>query len=452
MQTLNVVVWGLVALGLLVFVHELGHFLLAKAAGIRVLAFSLGFGPKFAAVRWGETELRLSWLPLGGYVKMAGELPEAGRVPAPGEYLSRPWWVRVGVLCGGPAANFIASALVLGTLFWVGYTVPLAKPQVQQVEPGLPAAAAGLEVGDVITTLNGRAVEDWEAFSEALNRAAAAPGAPALTLGLLRQGRDLTANVRPVRDETKGRWRIGVSIGPAGTTRIERVYVGTPAEIAGLKAGDRVLSVEGGTVWTRWDFQNVIWKRAGQPTRLSVLREGRTLELLVTPIVQQLPGQGRVGVVGVSFKSSDAVRRVQHGFFKAYRLGAVQTWGLAKAIFVSLAQMFTGQVSVQDSVGGPITIMRMAGQEAHSGVEDFLFFLASISVMLAVLNLLPIPVLDGGNAVLFILEGLRGRPLSLRWQDGLQRVGLALLLALMVYATYNDLYKLILPAFGSPTP
>jgi regulator of sigma E protease len=452
MQTLNVLVWGLVALGLLVFVHELGHFLLAKAAGIRVLKFSLGFGSRVWGFHWGETEVLLSWLPLGGYVKMAGELPEPGRVPAPGDYLSRPWWVRVGVLCGGPAANLVAAVLVLGTLFWAGFSVPLAKPQVMEVEPGGPAAAAGLQAGDVITALDGLAVEDWEAFSERLNRAAEAPGAPALRLGLSRRGRGLEADVRPFRDEAKGRWRIGVTLGPAGTTSIERVYVGTPAEAAGLKVGDRVLSVEGQEIWTRWDFQSVIWRRAARPTRLSVERGGRIFDLEVTPTAQQMPGQGRVGVIGVSFKSSDAVRRVQYGFLEAYRLGAAQTWGLVKTIFISLGQMASGQVSVQDSVGGPITIMRMAGQEARSGLSDFLFFLASISVMLAVLNLLPIPVLDGGNAVLFILEGLRGRPLSVRWQDGLQRAGLALLLALMVYATYNDLYKLILPVFGGPTP
>lgn len=446
MQTLNVVIAGLVALGLLVFVHELGHFLVAKAAGIRVLKFSLGFGRALIGFRRGETEYVISALPLGGFVKMAGELPEEGRAPQPGDYMSRPWWVRLFVLLGGPGMNLVAAILVLGTLFWAGFNVPLARPQIVQVASDMPAVAAGVQAGDVITALNGQAVEDWESFGDRLNAEAAQGGD--LTLALSRRGEALDVTVRPRLDEKTRRWLIGVTLAPTGTTVINRVVVGTPAEIAGFKSGDHILSAAGRPVWTKYDFQKIIWPRAGKPTAVEVERAGRKLELSVTPMAQQVPEQGKVGVIGVDFKSSDAQRRVQYSFLEAYGLGWTQTWNLARTIVTSLGQMITGQISARDSVGGPITIVRMAGQEARSGVQDFLFFLAGISVMLAILNLLPIPILDGGTAVLFILEGILGRPISLRWQENLQRVGFALLVALMVFATYNDIYKLIMPVFG----
>jgi len=447
MQTITVIIAGLVALGLLVFVHELGHFLVAKAAGIRVLKFSLGFGRALLGFRRGDTEYVISALPLGGYVKMAGEQPEEGRAVAPGDYMSRPWWVRLLVLLAGPVANLVAAALVLGSLLWIGFMVPLAQPQIVQVSPGSPAAEAGIQAGDVVTQMNGQPVEDWENFGDRLNDLSKAATQP-LRLELARKGETLPVQVRPREDAAQKRWRIGVTLGPTGTTVIDRVFVGTPAEMAGFHKGDRVLAVEGRPVWTKYDFQNAIRIRGGQPTRMQVERDGRTLDLVVSPLVQQMPGQGKVGVIGVNFKSSDAERRVQYPFFTAYRLGLTQTWGLMRTIVVSLGQMVTGQIAVKDSVGGPITIMRMAGQEASAGVQDFLFFLAGISVMLAILNLLPIPILDGGNALLFVIEGILGHPISLRWQEGLQRVGFALLIALMIFATYNDIYKLVAPVLG----
>lgn len=447
MQTLTVILWGLIALGLLVFVHELGHFLIAKAAGIRVLKFSLGFGSRLVGFRRGETEYLISWLPLGGYVKMAGELPEAGKVALPGDYLAKPWWVRLLVLVGGPGANLLASALVLGTLFWTGFNVPLARPQVVAVSPGTPAAAASLMAGDVIAALEGAAVDDWEKFGERLGAVAQASAGKPLVLTIERRGRTLTQAVAPAWDAAQKRWRLGVSLAPAGTTVIDRVLVGTPAETAGLRAGDRVLAVDGQAVWSKFDFQNLIWPHAARAALLSIERGQERLEVAVTPMAQQLPGQGKIGVIGVNFKSSVGERRVHYPFLEAYALGFRQTGGLIQSIWLSLGQMISGQVAARDAVGGPITIMRMAGQEARSGLADFLFFLAGISVMLGILNLLPIPILDGGTAVLFILEGVLGRPISLRWQEGLQRVGFALLLALMIFATYNDIYKLLLPVF-----
>jgi len=447
-QTLQVIITGLVALGLLVFVHELGHFLVARAAGIRVLKFSLGYGSKLVGFKRGDTEYLISWLPLGGYCKMAGEQFDDAKPVEPGDYFWRPWYVRLLVLVAGPLMNLLTAALVLGTLYWVGFSVPLAQPQVMSVNAGAPAAAAGILPGDVITGLNGEVVDDWERFAERLNKlAATAPGKP-LALNLQRHQAAIKLEVLPYQEAKSHHWLLGITIAPAGTNVVDRVMVGTPAETAGLKDGDRMLAVEGQEVWTKYDFQNAIWPRGQKPTHLRIQRGAEVLERSVTPMVQNLPGQGRVGVIGVQFKASDRQRLLRYPFLTAYQFGAVQTWTIGATIFSSLGEMLSGKISAKDSVGGPISIVRMAGQEARTGLVEFLFFLAGISVMLGVLNLLPIPILDGGTAVFFILEGILGHPVSMKFQDISQRVGFALLLALMIFATYNDISKLITPMFG----
>jgi regulator of sigma E protease len=451
MQALQVIISGMIALGVLVFVHELGHFLVAKASGIRVLKFSLGFGRTLVGFKHGETEYVISALPLGGYVKMAGENPKDDVEPVqPGDYFSRPWWVRLMVLLAGPLMNLITAMLVLGFIFWVGFMVPVAKPQITVVEPNSPAVMADMQPGDVITALEQKPVEDWEKFGDQVNSLGQTLQGRPFTLTFMRQGREMTRSLNPVYDQASGHWRLGVTIAPAGTNVIDRVFIGTPAESAGLKKGDRVLFVEKEPVWTKFDFQKLLWPRAGQPTHIVVERNPgpQRLEVVVKPIVQQLPEVGKVGVIGVNFKISDIERHVRYPFGEAFTMGYHQTTGMCRIILTSLWQMVTGQISAKDSVGGPITIMRMAGQEAKSGLKDFLFFIAGISVMLAVVNLLPIPVLDGGNALFFILEGILRKPLSMKIQDVFQRIGFSLLIALMIFATYNDLYKLIAPVFG----
>jgi regulator of sigma E protease len=449
MQTIQIIISGLVALGVLVFVHEFGHFAVAKLAGIRVLKFSLGFGTKIFGFKRGDTEYLISWLPLGGYVKLAGEQLDETHPVEPGDYYSRPWWVRLFVLFAGPLMNLVAAALVLGTLYWVGFSVPLAKPQIMGVNPNTPAAQAGLSAGDVIVSMNNQAVDDWERFAERLNQLVlTAPGKP-VTLSIQRRKEIRSFELLPVQDAKSKRWLLGITLAPAGTNVVDRVMVGTPAEMAGLKDGDRMVAVEDQEVLTKYDFQTAIWPRGNQPTRIRVQRGTEILERTITPMVQSFPGQGKVGVIGVQFKASDAQHKISYPFFTAYSYGVLQTWNITSTIFISLGQMISGQISAKDSVGGPISIVRMAGQEARSGPVDFLFFLAGISVMLGVLNLLPIPILDGGNAVFFILEGILGHPVSMKWQEISQRVGFALLMGLMVFATYTDISKLVTPFFGA---
>lgn len=450
MQTITMIVAGVIALGIVVFVHELGHFLVAKAAGIRVLKFSLGFGKKLVGFKYGDTEYVLSALPLGGFVKMAGENPKPGEalVVNPGDYTSRPWWARVLVLLAGPGMNFVTAGLVLGLIYWIGFQVPLAHPQVMEITAGSPAQIAELQPGDVVVAVANEPVENWEKFSDRINGLGQAQSGEAITLTVQRAGETLTLPVTPELDEESSRYRLGITIAPAGTNVIERVFVGTPADLAGFKDLDTVLAVEGERIYTKYDFQQLVWPRADQSTRFQVARADQEIELTVTPMTQQLPGKGTVGVIGVNFVISDKMQTQQFPFFQAFGLGARQTFGIGKMILTALGQMITGKISAKDSLGGPITIMRMAGQEAKSGAKDFFFFLAAISVMLGIINLLPIPIMDGGNTVFLLIEGLIRKPVSLRVQEISQQIGFVFLVAIMVFATYNDIYKIVAPALG----
>jgi regulator of sigma E protease len=450
MQFMTILFGGLVVLGVLIFVHELGHFLTAKAGGIRVLKFSLGFGRKLLGFKWKGTEYLISMLPLGGYVKMAGESPQEANFEAfqPGDYFSRPWWIRFLVSLAGPTANFLTAILVLGMLFWIGFMVPLAPPQITLVEKDSPAAAAGIISGDVITALENQPVEDWGKFAGRLNQLCSERKGGVIKLTIKRQDRNYARSVTPAWDEKLERWRLGVAIAPAATSIIDRVYVGTPAELGGVKKGDRIIAIEGEPIWTKHEFQTLVWPRAEQLTRISIQRGEQELELQVKPMVQHLPEQGRVGVIGVSFQGSGQEQKIRYPFFQAFNLSVQHTRNISKMILVSLGQMVTGQISAKDSIGGPITIIRMAGQEVRAGMKNFLFFLAGISIMLGILNLLPIPILDGGTMVFFIIEGIIRRPLPIKVQEVSQQIGFALLIALMVFATYNDIYKLIASMLG----
>lgn len=341
-------------LGLLVFVHELGHFLVAKRAGIKVERFSLGFPPKMIGKKIGETEYCISWLPLGGYVKMAGEEPDAAQVTgAPYEFMSKPIWIRSLVVVAGPVMNYLLAVLLIWGIFFLGGRTEVDENQivVGTVMPGSPAEKAGIKPGDKIMAVDGQAVKTFDEMREKIYAKVEKP----VEVTWLRDGREMRATIVTFKDKSRN--------------------------------------------------------EKGQPVAV-----------------------GRIGI-------GQAFRLYKVGFFEAARLGVVTSWDMAALVGQFLYRLIIGQESFK-SLGGPVFIAQIAGESAHRGFADLLMFAALLSVNLALLNILPIPALDGGHLLFLFIEKLRGKPLSLKQRAVIQQVGFAFLILLIVFATYNDILRI----------
>ncbi len=437
-------------IGVLILIHELGHFVVARLTGVGVERFSIGFGPVLARWRGKETEYCLSAIPMGGYVKMMGEEnPLEGGETLPYDpkkaFALKPLWARFLIVFAGPGMNFVLAAVIFAfVLATVGR--PVWPAIVGRVTEGSPAATAGVKTGDVVTVAAGRAVAHWEDLDRALS---AAHGQP-LDLTLKRGGDIRTVTVTPrlttVRDpvfrDPKEAWEIG--IGPQLTPQIGSVNVGSPAERAGLKPGDLVKAVAAQPVFTPEELMQAIQKRAGQTFDVTVEREGKpaTLPVTATAVREKGPtGQetevGRIGVGivtrTVSYQPYSPPAAVWHG--------AIKTWDMTVLTATGLWKIVSRQIE-SSNIGGPIQIAAEAGRQAREGAASLALFTAIISVNLALLNLLPVPMLDGGHLFFFVIEGILGRPLSLKKREWAQQVGFVLLMLLMVYALYNDLVRI----------
>jgi regulator of sigma E protease len=435
---------AIVVLGVLIFVHELGHFLVAKRAGVGVLKFSLGFGPKLVGVKRGETEYLVSALPLGGYVKMVGEDP-TDQSPEAGDprrsFAKKSVGVRALIILAGPLANYLLPVLI----FWAVFAVvgqSYYPPVIGSPDPGSPAAAAGLQAGDRIEAVDGTPISRWEQVAEAADDGAGR----SLGLTVRRNSRtvDVVLQPRPhkVRDifgqETEV-WDLGLQ--PLVLSRVGEVDPGHVAEAAGLKSGDRVVAVAGVPVAEWEQMAEGIRSSPGRPVTLRVERDGQQFDLTVTPrpVKQPGPGDQEVGQIGIRPVAESHFHRLNP--VAALGAAVVKTVDLSVMIVTGVVRLVQGHIPA-NTVGGPILITQMTGQVAQRGLLHLLSFTALLSVNLAILNLLPIPVLDGGHLLFAGIEWLRGKPVSLRKREIAQQVGVVLLVALMIFATYNDLFRL----------
>jgi regulator of sigma E protease len=448
----NILPWALalLAFGLLILVHELGHFWVCRLFGVRVEAFSIGFGPKLWGWTSGGTEFKVSLLPLGGFVKLAGELQEEeGKAYSPDEFMGKPWWVRSLVLLAGPAMNLLAPILALALLYaTLGKPVLNGPAQVRQVMAGKPAAAAGFKPGDVILRVEGQEVSAFAQMSDLVSGLAKAhPGQP-LAFELKRDGAGLTLTAAPLLDAATGRWLIGVVVDvaePPTSRVVDSVVPGLPAEKAGFAKGDEVLSVAGKELKDGADFKALFAASAQDPVPVSVSRGGKALTLLA-PRRQPLPEGAKpedYGLLGLELASSAQVAYLKVGPAKGPLLAGAEVLDLAWTMARGLWDLITLKVAWRDAVGGPITILRMAHQQAQSGLIRLLDFSSKISVMLCVMNLLPIPLLDGGTLLFCVIEGLRRKRLSLKVQGALQNLGFGLLALIFIGAFYNDIAGLV---------
>ena len=420
----------LFVLGVLVFVHELGHFLAARRLGVRVLTFSLGFGPKILKVQRGDTEYCVSIIPLGGYVKMAGETPDDPRTGRPDEFMSKTKWERFQILIMGPVMNIVLAVVVMAVVLAQGAEVPVYQdqpPVVGAVGPGSPAEEAGILPGDLILDVAGRPVDTWEDLFIAVGTR---PDRD-VAVTLRREGQTRSVTVRPVPET---RYEIGsIGVMPDINPIVTGVIAGEPAESAGLLAGDVVLAVNGERMVTRTQLVEAISRNGDREIELAIEREGREQLVLATP--EQRGDRGMLGIyVG------EPTRSFTPGPFEAIQLSVERNIEFSGLIFRTLGGLFVGEVSPRQLMG-PVAIAQLSGESAEAGWIALFTLMASISLNLGLLNLLPIPVLDGGHILIIALEGVARRDFSMAVKEKMLLAGFVLLMMLMVTVIYNDLTR-----------
>ncbi len=448
MSVLHTLLWFLIAIAILVVVHEFGHYLAARLAGVKVLRFSVGFGKPLLSRRVGrdQTEWTLAALPFGGYVKMLDE--REGEVPAAEAHRSfnrATVWRRIGIVAAGPIANFLLAILFYWALLIHG--LPALKPMIGEPPSGTPAAQAGLVAGDEIRRVNGTDTPSFQDLRLTLLRAGVA-GEP-LELELV-DGRSVTLAAIPMDTENLER----DTLRPLGIVRydpeiepvIGSVLPGGAAARAGFQTGDRLIAADGVAVtnWQAW--VQLIRQHPAKTLRIEYVRQGRPGELTVMPDAVDEAGQ-RVGKIGAGPKVDESVMaalmtKVRYGPIEALWQGTVRTWDMSVFTLEMMGRMVLGQVSWKN-LSGPLTIADYAGQSATLGWVSFVGFLALVSVSLGVLNLLPIPLLDGGHLMYYVAEVFTGRPVSERTMEIGGRIGMTLLLLLMSFALFNDLQRLL---------
>ncbi|MFI4891750.1 MAG: RIP metalloprotease RseP [Steroidobacterales bacterium] len=442
----------LVAIGILVAVHEFGHYWVAKKLGFKVLRFSIGFGrPLWLRVGRDadRTEYCLAAIPLGGYVKLLDE--REGEV-APAElqraFTRRPVAQRIAVLMAGPAMNLLFAVLLYAVLAMIG--AEAVKPVVGMVRPDSPAAAAGLRHGDQIVRVGETNVTDTEELQIALLRQFSQDGV--IPLRVRRDGDEraltlhVTADHRPLTEP--GKLLPGLGFDTASwraDSRVQSAPAGSAGAAAGLRAGDLLRAVDGHPLANSSEFVAAISAAAGREISIEIERDGarRVIVATVPTVIDQGKPVGRLGIMlqeGARSWPPDAVFMRRSGPLDALAVGALKTWTMSALTVQMLWRVATGEVSAKN-ISGPISIAEFAGVSAFLGFSAFLSFLAVISVSLGVLNLIPVPLLDGGQVLYQLVEAVKGSPLSERAQLLGQQVGIALLVMLMSLAFYNDISR-----------
>jgi regulator of sigma E protease len=421
-------------LGVLVFVHELGHFLAAKRVGIRVLKFQLGFNPTILSVKRGDTEYALGALPFGGYVKMAGDSPDEPRSGKSDEFLSKSKWERFQVLIMGPTMNLLLALVVTAFVLYRGADVPAYQdmpPVVGTVMTGSPAAKNDLQPGDRVLSVAGRNVDTWEQFFIAIG---SRPNRQT-SLTIQRDGREMERVVTPVVPPGQSRFQIGdIGVLPNVHPHLQSVSPGEPGERAGLKGGDVILAVDGEPITFSTQLREAIAKRPEQPITLAILRDGAPQTVVATPV-----RHGAIGQLGVFL--ADETKSLKPGPVGAVVLSVRRNVESAGLIFQTVWGLITRETSPKQLMG-PVAIAQLSGESAQLGWIPLLSLMAAISLNLGLLNLLPIPILDGGHIFIMAIEGVARRDFSARVKEKMLLAGFVVLMMLMVTVIYNDLTRI----------
>ena len=435
METLNMIFYTALTLGVLIFIHELGHFLAAKLTGMRVDRFSIGFPPRAFGKKIGETDYCISWVPLGGYVKIAGMIDESfdtnylNSEPQPWEFRARPMWARMLVISAGVIMNILLAI----SIFWgINYSrgkVIDETTEIGYVIEGSSAEKSGLKANDRITFINGKHVTHWEELLSAIYR-------------------DNYGNELAVKFERGGETKQLVipwanipdpSIQPFGIIEahseaiIPTVEPGKPADKLGLKAGDIIVSLNDTPVFNEHEVIKIVRQNAGKELKVTWKHDNEIKTGTTTP-----NEDGRIGIA-ISNTYTGPRRHIAYSLFEAFPEG-IKEFGLwSKLSALSIAQIVNGKASFRESVGGPIKIAQLATQSAKYGLLSYLTFMAILSMSLAFLNILPIPALDGGHLLMLVIEKIMKREIPHKIKLVIQQTGFILLLAFMAFVIYNDI-------------
>ena len=430
-------------LGIIIVIHELGHFLVAKLFKIKVETFSVGFGPRLLGFRYGETDYRISAFPLGGYVKMAGENPGESVTGAPNEFLSKPKWQRFLVASAGPAMNIILAVGLLTGLFMYGTEVPEfaeGEAVVGFVEANSPAAAAGIQAGDRIVAIDGKNRPNWEHVEARVM----INGGHTIPVTLNRAGQVIEASLTPEKQGPNDAGHSGMRPKNLVTNVIGQVASDSPAERAGLKPGDEIVAVDGKNLKeTGRGVSEIIQTLTAETFPVSILRDGNVMDIPVTPVLTE----GR-RMIGVGWKRYEMMM-VKENFRGALSRSIDKNVEYGTLIFKVLGKLVRREASMK-SVDGPIGIMKQTAEFYDIGFGALLQLMAMISLNLGLMNLLPIPILDGGVMLLLLVEGIMRQDLSLAFKERVIQVSFVFLLTLMVFVLYNDVVKWVGSTPASP--
>ena len=431
----------IIVFGILVFVHEFGHFFMAKLVGIRVEVFSFGYGKRLFGVRKGETDYRVSLVPMGGYVKLLGEgMFEPGRPVAPDDMMARSRGQRLIVMAMGSVMNIVLAVVLVAVINGVG--VPTAvylneQPAIGWVDKDSPAARADLRIGDVITAVNGRPVKTWTDVEIAVG---SRPD-KTIRVGILREGQPATVELRT---ETVPRYSFGYAGFRAKTlTQVQAAMSGSPAEKAGLKPGDIILAIDGQPVYF-YQFIQILERSAGKELQLSVSRGGATVTIPVTP-----RREGNIGKIGIIQTPESVLKK--YGVFAAIGESVRENLKNTFLVVQFLRDLFTGEASTKQ-LGGPLEIANFSYIALRMGWLAMISWIAVISLQLGILNLFPIPVFDGGQIFVLIIESIFRRDLSPKARTIWMQIGFVIFVILIVFVILNDIVKRLPHGWGSLLP
>ncbi len=436
-ETLRVVLAGGIVLGVMVLLHEWGHFIAAKLCGVRVEVFSIGFGPRLWGVKRGDTDYRLSALPLGGYVRMAGDNPVAERTGAAYEFLSRPRWQRFLIAIAGPAMNILLTfGIFWGIYLFVGMPMDtyLSRPAVVAAMPQSVPAGPTVQPGDRIIAINGVRTPSWESVLTQVDKVQ--PGG-SISISVDRAGAQQTFSEKVPTDPGSADSLVGY---PAMPAVADEIAMGSPAERAGMKADDAIVNINGHPVISWMQLVDQVRNSDGHPVHFVVRRNGKEIPFDITPM-HALGIDGKLAwQVGVSEKTNEVYQR--QGLLESIRDAGIATYSGTRQIGQVLAGLFSGKVSVRD-LTGVVGIARESGRAVRRGPMRLLELTAVISLNLGLLNLLPIPILDGGHVLLLAIEGALRRDLSIAFKERFVQVGLVFLLGLFALVMYSDILRVI---------